>query len=79
MTSNAGSGSLSTAQLAVLGASGYTGADCIRLAFRHPRLKLTALTAERHAGRPLADVYPHLGWTMPDAPDLVKVSDVDFE
>lgn len=66
-------------RLAILGASGYTGADCIRLAFRHPNIKITALTAERQAGRPFSDVYPHLGWTIPDTPDLVKISDVDFD
>ena len=34
---------------AVLGASGYTGADLIRLAARHPALKLTALIAKGRA------------------------------
>ena len=36
---------------AVLGASGYTGADLIRLAARHPNITLTALIAKGHAGQ----------------------------
>ena len=39
---------------AVLGASGYTGADLIRLAARHPNIALTTLIAKGHAGQPLA-------------------------
>ena len=45
---------------AVLGASGYTGADLIRLAARHPGMTLNALIAKGHAGQPLAQVFPHL-------------------
>ena len=45
---------------AVLGASGYTGADMIRLAARHPNIAITALIAKGHAGQPLAQVFPHL-------------------
>ena len=39
---------------AVLGASGYTGADMIRLAALHPAIKITALIAKGHAGQSLA-------------------------
>ena len=45
---------------AVLGASGYTGADMIRLAALHPAIKITALIAKSHAGQSLAQVFPHL-------------------
>ncbi len=41
---------------AVLGASGYTGADLIRLAARHPNIEITALIAKAHAGQPLANI-----------------------
>ena len=54
---------------AVLGASGYTGADLIRLAARHPNIALTALIAKGHAGQTLAQVFPHLA-TL-DLPALV--------
>lgn len=62
---------------AVLGASGYTGADLIRLASRHPAIQITALIAKGHAGQPLARVFPHLG--ILDLPDLVTSDEVDWD
>ena len=47
-------------RVAILGASGYTGAELVRLLSRHPAASLRALTAERQAGKPLAEVFPHL-------------------
>ena len=61
---------------ALLGASGYTGADLLRLGVRHPGLKFVALTANTHAGKPMASVYPHLAGA--GLPDLVANEDVDF-
>ena len=61
---------------AILGASGYTGADAIRLALRHPHIELVALTANTHAGKPAAEVFEHL--TGYDLPALVAIEDVDF-
>ena len=61
---------------AVLGASGYTGADLIRLAARHPGIALAALVAKGHAGQPLAQVFPHLASL--DLPPLVTSSEVDW-
>jgi N-acetyl-gamma-glutamyl-phosphate reductase len=49
-----------TIRAAVLGASGYTGADMVRLAALHPAIKITALIAKGHAGQSLAQVFPHL-------------------
>jgi N-acetyl-gamma-glutamyl-phosphate reductase len=65
------------ARIAILGASGYTGAETLRLALRHPGLEIRHLTAERQAGKPIGDVFPHLA----DAglPDLVKIADVPFD
>jgi N-acetyl-gamma-glutamyl-phosphate reductase len=62
---------------AVLGASGYTGADLIRLAARHPHIKLAALIAKGHAGQPLAQVFPHLASL--GLPDLVTSHVVDWD
>ncbi|MGH6736243.1 MAG: N-acetyl-gamma-glutamyl-phosphate reductase [Methyloceanibacter sp.] len=61
---------------AVLGASGYTGADLIRLAARHPNIAITALIAKGHAGQALAQVFPHL--VSLDLPDLVTSDEVDW-
>ena len=63
--------------IAVIGASGYTGADLVRLAMRHPDIKLKALVAKTHAGKPMASVFPHLGGH--GLPDLVDVDGVDWE
>jgi N-acetyl-gamma-glutamyl-phosphate reductase len=62
---------------AVLGASGYTGADMIRLAALHPGIKLTALIAKGHAGQSLAQVFPHLGGL--DVPKLVTSDEVNWD
>lgn len=64
-------------RVAILGASGYTGAELVRLLLRHPRVRIAALTGERQAGRPLAEVFPHLG--AYGLPDLVKIEDVRWD
>jgi len=46
--------------VAVAGASGYMGAELLRLLLVHPRVTLTGVTSERLAGEPLGRVYPHL-------------------
>lgn len=66
----------SIARVAILGASGYTGAELVRLLSRHPSVRIAALTADRKAGQPLAAVFPHLGGL--DLPDMVTVDQVDW-
>lgn len=63
-------------RVAVLGASGYTGAEAIRLLLLHPHVTIAALTGESQAGKPIAEVYPHLAHA--GLPDLVTVEKVDF-
>lgn len=63
-------------RIAILGASGYTGVDLVRLALAHPRLAIAALTGDRKAGQPLANSFPHLA---PYAlPDLISIDAVDW-
>lgn len=45
---------------AVVGVSGYTGAECLRLLRGHPNVELTALCAGRRAGDPLESILPPL-------------------
>ncbi len=45
-------------RVAVVGATGYTGAELIRYLARHPLVRLTAVTSEQSAGKALADVHP---------------------
>jgi N-acetyl-gamma-glutamyl-phosphate reductase len=47
-------------RVAVAGASGYMGAELLRLLLTHPRVALTGVTSERLAGEPLTKSYPHL-------------------
>ncbi|WP_119678564.1 N-acetyl-gamma-glutamyl-phosphate reductase [Indioceanicola profundi] len=64
------------ARIAILGASGYTGAELMRLLVRHPNARIRYLTGERQAGKPVAEVFPHLA--PYGLPDLVKIEDVDW-
>jgi len=63
-------------KVGILGASGYTGADLVRLAAAHPHMKLSVLTANSHAGKKYADVYPHLG--AMDLPDLITIEQANW-
>jgi N-acetyl-gamma-glutamyl-phosphate reductase len=47
-------------RVAVAGASGYMGAELLRLLLVHPRVTLMGVTSERLAGQPLGSLYPHL-------------------
>lgn len=66
----------SRTRIAILGASGYTGVDLVRLALGHPRLEIAALTADRKAGQPLAASFAHLA--PYNLPDLVTIDAVDW-
>jgi N-acetyl-gamma-glutamyl-phosphate reductase len=64
------------AVIGVLGASGYTGSEVVRLLLRHPRAELALLTADRRAGRDMREVFPQFS---PYAlPKLVAVDGVDW-
>jgi len=65
------------AKIGVLGASGYTGAELVRLLLRHPGVDIAFLTAERRAGKAMADVFPQFS---PYAlPKLAAVDDADWK
>lgn len=50
----------------ILGASGYTGAELLRLAAAHPHFNVCYVTAQTHAGRFVGDLYPSLRPAYPD-------------
>jgi N-acetyl-gamma-glutamyl-phosphate reductase len=64
------------AKIGVLGASGYTGADAVRLAARHPNVEIAALTANTYAGKTMNEVFPH--FFMLDLPRLAAWEKVDW-
>tara|TARA_R110000850_G_scaffold30768_8_gene85007 strand:+ start:140 stop:1198 length:1059 start_codon:yes stop_codon:yes gene_type:complete len=47
-------------KVAVIGASGYTGQELIRLLVMHPEVELVSVTSRQEAGRPLVDFFPRL-------------------
>ena len=63
-------------RIAILGASGYTGAELVRLIATHPSMRIVALTGDRKAGMPMAEVFPFLAHL--DLPVLSKIEEVDW-
>jgi N-acetyl-gamma-glutamyl-phosphate reductase len=72
------------ARVAVAGASGYAGGELLRLLAGHPGLELGPVTADSNAGRPIADLHPHLAATASlaartfDAADALATADCDL-
>jgi N-acetyl-gamma-glutamyl-phosphate reductase len=63
-------------KIGVLGASGYTGAELVRLLLRHPHVELALLTADRRAGQEMREVFPQFS---PFAlPKLAAIDDIDW-
>lgn len=65
-----------TKKIAILGASGYTGAELARIMATHPGMEIVALSGDRKAGQAMGDVFPHLRHL--GLPDLQKIEDIDF-
>jgi N-acetyl-gamma-glutamyl-phosphate reductase len=50
-------------QIGIVGGTGYTGVELLRLLAQHPNAKLRAITSRSEAGMPVADMFPNLrGW-----------------
>ncbi|MGE0036290.1 MAG: N-acetyl-gamma-glutamyl-phosphate reductase [Xanthobacteraceae bacterium] len=64
------------ARIGVLGASGYTGAELVRLLLRHPRAEIVLLTADRRAGQEMAQVFPQ--FSPYKLPKLVALDGIDW-
>ncbi len=74
-------------QIAVVGASGYSGEELVRLLLRHPRAELAAVTSRQYAGQSLAQVFPkfssypaarNLRFSEPNADALGKQAQIVF-
>ncbi|MBU9698321.1 N-acetyl-gamma-glutamyl-phosphate reductase [Rhodobacteraceae bacterium HSP-20] len=63
-------------KVAILGASGYTGAELVRLIATHEGLEIAALSADRKAGMEMAEVFPFLRHLT--LPRLQKIDEIDF-
>lgn len=66
-----------TKSIAIIGASGYTGAELIRLISTHPSFEIKALAANSKVGMSMASVFPHLRHL--DLPDLVTWEQIDYD
>ena len=51
----------SPVKVAIIGASGYSGEELVRLLLHHPHAELTAVTSRQHAGKTLAQIFPRYG------------------
>jgi N-acetyl-gamma-glutamyl-phosphate reductase len=67
-------------RVAVLGATGYVGAELVRLLERHPNVRIVGLAARNRDGLPVGDAFAHLAETghridgeLPDASGLDAV------
>ena len=49
-----------TIKVSIIGATGYTGAELVRILSRHPEVELVSLTSRSYAGMSLREIYPHL-------------------
>ena len=47
-------------KVAIVGASGYTGGELVRLLSRHPEVKIVAATSEQSQGKPIDSLFPNL-------------------
>jgi N-acetyl-gamma-glutamyl-phosphate reductase len=64
------------AKIGVLGASGYTGSECVRLLLRHPQVEIALLTADRKAGQEMREVFAQFSPYM--LPKLVSLDGLDW-
>jgi N-acetyl-gamma-glutamyl-phosphate reductase len=74
-------------KVAIVGASGYSGEELVRLLLSHPQVELSAVTSRQYAGQTLARVFPRfahhprtrtLRFSEPNAELLAKRADVVF-
>jgi len=74
-------------QVAIVGASGYSGEELVRLLLNHPFAELTAVTSRQYAGRTLGEIFPKfanqprakgLRFTEPNVESLAKEAQVVF-
>ncbi len=63
--------------MAILGASGYTGLELVRLISMHPKFKISFLAGETKSGLRFGDVYPSLQYL--NLPNLCSVGDINYE
>lgn len=64
-------------KVAIIGASGYTGAELIRILLSHPNVIITELVANSNADKNFAEIYPQFAHQK--LPILKSIDDVNFD
>jgi N-acetyl-gamma-glutamyl-phosphate reductase len=63
----------------IINVTGYAGIELARLLLRHPNARITQVTGRSEAGKPLAEVFPHLGeLDLTIQPEIDRPVDVAF-
>jgi len=74
-------------KVGIVGASGYSGEELVRLLLSHPRVELAAVTSRQYAGQTVAQIFPKfahlpaakkLKFTEPDTKSLAKAAKIIF-
>jgi N-acetyl-gamma-glutamyl-phosphate reductase len=47
-------------KVSIIGATGYAGAELLRILYGHPEAEVVHITSESHTGEPISAIYPHL-------------------
>ena len=63
--------------VSIIGGSGYTGAELIRLISKHPHFELNQVVANRNAGKKIQDIFPHLRHL--NIPDFINLEEMNFD
>ena len=78
---------MSKKRVAIVGASGYSGEELVRLLLKHPHVEITAVTSRQSAGQTVAQVFPKfasrpnarsLRFTEPNVETLAKQASIAF-
>ena len=68
-------------KIGIVGGTGYTGVELLRLLVQHPHVELTAVTSRSEAGQPVAALYPNLRGHLDlqfSEPDVERLSRCDL-
>ena len=67
-------------KVGIVGGTGYTGVELLRLLATHPQVELTAITSRKEDGMPVADMFPSLRGFVSlafSAPEKARLTDCD--
>lgn len=67
---------MSKLKIAIIGSTGYTGVELIRILLNHSKVEISALIADSNSGKDISDIYPHLSYFS--LPIIKKLNEVDF-